>query len=178
MACASSSPRLALFKLMFPNEYHVYLHSTPATELFSRTRRVFSARCIRVEKLAELATWVLRNNPGWTLERVQQEMENGKDNVTVSLARRVPVFIIYGTAIAYENNEVHFYDEYRMVMTQDSPRRWRRGIVSIERGILVVEKSFLWVQAITSIGKDKRHEIPESYIAGDTLAVGGGHGRS
>jgi len=102
---------LGLIKLMFPNEYHVYLHSTPATELFSRTRRDFSAGCIRVEKPAELATWVLRNNPGWTLERVQQEMENGKDNVTVSLARRVPVFIIYGTAIAYENNEVHFYDD-------------------------------------------------------------------
>ena len=102
---------LGLIKLMFPNEYHVYLHSTPATELFSRTRRDFSAGCIRVEKPAELAAWVLRSNPGWTLERVQQEMENGKDNVTVSLARRVPVFILYGTAIVYENNEVHFYDD-------------------------------------------------------------------
>jgi len=102
---------LGLVKLMFPNEYHVYLHSTPATELFSRTRRDFSSGCIRVEKPAELAAWALRNNPGWTVERVKQEMENGKDNVTVSLARRVPVFIIYGTAIAYENGEVHFYDD-------------------------------------------------------------------
>lgn len=102
---------LGLVKLMFPNEYHVYLHSTPASELFSRTRRDFSSGCIRAEKPAELAAWVLRNNPGWTVERVKQEMENGKDNVTVSLARRVPVFIIYGTAIAYENGEVHFYDD-------------------------------------------------------------------
>ena len=102
---------LDLVKLMFPNEYHVYLHSTPATELFSRSRRDFSSGCIRVEKPAELAAWALRNNPGWTVERVQQEMEKGKDNVTVSLARRVPVFIIYGTAITYENNEVHFYDD-------------------------------------------------------------------
>jgi L,D-transpeptidase YcbB len=102
---------LGLVKLMFPNEYHVYLHSTPATELFSRSRRDFSSGCIRVEKPAELAAWVLRNNSGWTLERVQQEMESGKDNVTVSLARRVPVFIIYGTAIAYENDEVHFYED-------------------------------------------------------------------
>jgi hypothetical protein len=23
----------------------------------------------------------------------------------------VPVFIVYGTALAYENNEVHFYDD-------------------------------------------------------------------
>jgi murein L,D-transpeptidase YcbB/YkuD len=102
---------LGLIKLMFPNEYHVYLHSTPATELFSRSRRDFSAGCIRVEKPAELGAWVLRNNPGWTLDRVQQAMQKGKDNVTVNLAQRVPVFIIYGTAIAYENNEVHFYDD-------------------------------------------------------------------
>ena len=101
---------LGLVKLMFPNEYSVYLHSTPSTELFSQSRRDFSAGCIRVEKPAELTTWVLRNNPGWTLDRVQQGMQSGKDNVTVTLARVVPVFIVYGTAIAYEN-EVHFYDD-------------------------------------------------------------------
>ncbi len=102
---------LGLIKLMFPNEHHVYLHSTPASELFSRSRRDFSSGCIRVEEPAELAAWVLRHNSGWTVERVRQEMQNGRDNVTVSLARRVPVFIVYGTAIAYENNEVHFYDD-------------------------------------------------------------------
>ena len=102
---------LGLIKLMFPNEHHVYLHSTPASELFSRSRRDFSSGCIRVEEPAELAAWVLRHNPGWTVERVKQEMQNGRDNVTVSLARRVPVFIVYGTAIAYENDDVHFYDD-------------------------------------------------------------------
>jgi murein L,D-transpeptidase YcbB/YkuD len=102
---------LGLIKLMFPNEYHVYLHSTPATELFSRSRRDFSAGCIRVEKPAELGAWVLRHNQDWTLERVQQGMQNGRDNVTVNLTKRVPVFIVYGTAIADENNEVHFYDD-------------------------------------------------------------------
>ena len=101
---------LGLVKLMFPNEYSVYLHSTPSTELFSQSRRDFSAGCIRVEKPAELTTWALRNNPGWTLDRVQQGMQGSKDNVTVILARVVPVFIVYGTAIAYEN-EVHFYDD-------------------------------------------------------------------
>jgi len=102
---------LGLVKLIFPNEHNVYLHSTPAQGLFSRSRRDFSHGCIRVEKPAELAAWVLRNNSGWTLQRVQQGMQHGSDNVTVSLAQRVPVFIVYGTAIAYENNEVHFYDD-------------------------------------------------------------------
>jgi murein L,D-transpeptidase YcbB/YkuD len=102
---------LGLVKLMFPNEHHVYLHSTPATELFSRSRRDFSAGCIRVEKPADLTAWVLRFNSGWTLDRVRNAMPNGKDNVTVNLAQPVPVFIVYGTAIAYENGEVHFYDD-------------------------------------------------------------------
>jgi murein L,D-transpeptidase YcbB/YkuD len=102
---------LGLVKLIFPNEHNVYLHSTPAPDLFSRSRRDFSHGCIRVEKPAELAAWVLRNNSGWTLQRVQQGMQHGSDNVTVSLAQRVPVFIVYGTAIAYDNNEVHFYDD-------------------------------------------------------------------
>jgi L,D-transpeptidase YcbB len=102
---------LGLVKLIFPNEHNVYLHSTPSPELFSRSRRDFSHGCIRVEKPAELAAWALRNNPGWTLERVQQGMQSGKDDVTVNLTKRIPVFIVYGTALAYENGDVHFSDD-------------------------------------------------------------------
>ena len=105
------SNALGLIKLIFPNEHNVYLHSTPSQSLFSRSRRDFSHGCIRVEKPAELAAWVLRNNPGWTLEKVQEGMQNGKDDVTVNLVKRVPVFIVYGTALAYENGEVHFTDD-------------------------------------------------------------------
>jgi L,D-transpeptidase YcbB len=102
---------LGLVKLIFPNEHNVYLHGTPSQVLFSRSRRDFSHGCIRVEKPAELAAWVLRNNPGWTLERVRREMQSGKDDVTVSLVKRVPVLIVYGTALTYENGEVHFSDD-------------------------------------------------------------------
>jgi L,D-transpeptidase YcbB len=102
---------LGLIKLIFPNEHNVYLHSTPSQSLFSRSRRDFSHGCIRVERPAELAAWALRNNSGWTQERVQQGMVSGKDNVTVNLAKPVPVFIVYGTALAYETGEVHFTDD-------------------------------------------------------------------
>jgi murein L,D-transpeptidase YcbB/YkuD len=102
---------LGLVKLMFPNEYSVYLHDTPQHDLFEKSKRDFSSGCVRVGKPAELAAWALRNNAGWTLERVQKGMQSGPDNVTVTLAKRVPVFILYGTAIGYANNEVHFYDD-------------------------------------------------------------------
>ena len=29
----------------------------------------------------------------------------------MTLAQKVPVFIVYGTALAYENGEVHFSDD-------------------------------------------------------------------
>ena len=105
------SNALGLIKLIFPNEYNVYLHSTPSQALFARSRRDFSHGCIRVEHPAELAAWALRNNSGWTVERIKQEMQTGKDNVTVTLAQKVPVFIVYGTALAYANGEVHFSDD-------------------------------------------------------------------
>ena len=111
------SNALGLIKLIFPNEHNVYLHSTPSQSLFSRSRRDFSHGCIRVEHPAELAAWTLRKNAGWTVDRVKEQMQTGKDNFTVSLAQPVPVFIVYGTALAYANGEVHFSDD---IYGQDS----------------------------------------------------------
>ena len=102
---------LGLVKLVFPNENDVYLHDTPSVRLFARSRRDFSHGCIRVEKPAELAAWALRNNPGWTLERVRQAMQSGQDDVTVNLVKRVPVFIVYATAFAYDNGDVYFLND-------------------------------------------------------------------
>jgi murein L,D-transpeptidase YcbB/YkuD len=106
-----SGNSLGLVKLVFPNGKNVYLHDTPSRRLFLRSRRDFSHGCIRVEKPAELAAWVLRNNPGWTLERVREAMESGEDDVTVRLTTRTPVYIVYGTALVYDNGEVHFSDD-------------------------------------------------------------------
>jgi murein L,D-transpeptidase YcbB/YkuD len=102
---------LGLVKLMFPNQYNVYLHDTPAGALFAKSRRDFSHGCIRVEKPDELAAWVLRGSADWPLERVRAAMQSGPDDVTVRLARPIPVYIVYATALAYENGEVHFYDD-------------------------------------------------------------------
>jgi murein L,D-transpeptidase YcbB/YkuD len=102
---------LGLVKLMFPNEYHVYLHSTPAQQLFGESRRDFSHGCIRVEKPDELAAWALKNNPGWTLERVRSAMQTGEDNVQIDLPKPIPVLILYGTAVVDEQGIVHFFDD-------------------------------------------------------------------
>ncbi len=106
---------LGLIKFMFPNTYSVYLHSTPSTELFSKSRRDFSSGCIRLEKPAELASFLLRNQldgqQPWTLELVQKAMDGGKDNRQVNLATKIPVLILYVTAVAEEDGTVHFFDD-------------------------------------------------------------------
>jgi L,D-transpeptidase YcbB len=102
---------LGLVKLIFPNDYNVYLHSTPSQQLFSQSRRDFSHGCIRVEKPDELAAWALRNNSGWTLERVRAAMQSGKDDSQVTLAKPIPVLILYATAVVDEQGIVYFFDD-------------------------------------------------------------------
>jgi murein L,D-transpeptidase YcbB/YkuD len=102
---------LGLVKFMFPNEHSVYLHSTPAQSLFSQSRRDFSHGCIRVQKPAELAATLLRNQPPWTLEKVQAAMQTGPDNQQVNLKVPIPVLILYITAVVEEDGSVHFFDD-------------------------------------------------------------------
>jgi len=101
---------LGLVKFLFPNGYNVYMHDTPATELFAKSRRDFSHGCIRLERPADLAAWVLRDNSGWTPERIRAAM-NGGTTQQVNLAHPIPVLIVYATVIVLEDGVVHFYDD-------------------------------------------------------------------
>jgi len=102
---------LGLVKIIFPNPDNVYLHGTDAPELFSPDVRDFSHGCVRVEKPADLVAWVLRNNPGWDLERVKATMNGEKNNLQVNLVTRIPVLIVYGTATVNEENQIRFFDD-------------------------------------------------------------------
>ena len=102
---------LGLVKIIFPNPENVYLHGTDVPELFSQDVRDFSHGCIRVENPADLVAWVLRNNPGWNLERVKATMDGDKNDVRVDLTTRIPVLIVYGTAAVNEENQIRFFDD-------------------------------------------------------------------
>ena len=101
---------LGLIKFIFPNDQNIYLHSTPAQSLFSQARRDFSHGCIRVEDPKALAEWVLRNNPGWTRERIEAAFQAQKEQ-QVNLTNAIPVLIVYGTAIAKEDGQIYFFDD-------------------------------------------------------------------
>jgi murein L,D-transpeptidase YcbB/YkuD len=103
---------LGLVKFIFPNDYNIYMHDTPEQVFFSKSRRDFSHGCIRLEKPADLAVWVLRNNPGdWDIARVRAAMNGTASNQQVNLAHPIPVLIVYATVIVTEDGTVHFYDD-------------------------------------------------------------------
>src|SRR5581483_1743363 len=65
----------------------------PNDELFKKDVRAFSHGCIRLEKPAELASWVL----GWPMDKVQAQMNDGPNNHQVNLPQKIPVYIVYFT---------------------------------------------------------------------------------
>jgi len=103
------SNSLGLVKFIFPNSHSVYLHSTPAQQLFERTRRDFSHGCIRVEDPVALATWLL-DDPAWSPESVTKAMEEG-ENRRVDLSAEVPVYLFYTTFLAEEDGNILLLDD-------------------------------------------------------------------
>lgn len=102
---------LGLIKFVFPNEFGVYLHGTPAVELFRRARRDFSHGCIRLSDPAGLAVHVLRNEASnWDRATIEQAMQ-GRASNRVPLGKPVRVMVLYGTALATEDGRILFFDD-------------------------------------------------------------------
>lgn len=101
---------LGLVKFEFPNEYDVYMHGTPARQLFSRSRRDFSHGCIRVEDPVKLAKWVLQGMPEWSEDNIRAAMA-GEKTMEVKLKEPIPVLILYTTAVVLEGEAPHFFDD-------------------------------------------------------------------
>ncbi|HEX8754924.1 MAG TPA: L,D-transpeptidase family protein [Steroidobacteraceae bacterium] len=102
---------LGLIKFDLPNFHDVYLHSTPAQQLFRERRRAFSHGCIRVSDPVALAAYVLRDTPGgWTTRKIEAAM-HGTESRRVPLSRPIRVMIVYATVLAKEDGEVLFFHD-------------------------------------------------------------------
>jgi murein L,D-transpeptidase YcbB/YkuD len=103
---------LGLVKIIFPNQYNVSLHDTPVSEKrFTKARRDQSHGCIHMKRPVDMAAWLLRDKPEWTLDKVRQAMKDGPDNQTVMLTNPVPILIVYGTAVVREDGDIYFYKD-------------------------------------------------------------------
>ena len=96
---------LGRIAFMFPNDHAIYLHDTPARELFDEESRAFSHGCIRVEDPLSLAELVLGGErSGWTAGRIEAGF--GDKERTVFLPHPLPVHIEYFTEFVDEFGEL------------------------------------------------------------------------
>lgn len=104
---AGQANPLGQVKFMFPNEFDIYLHDTPADHLFDKAERDFSHGCIRLENPIELAHYLLREDPKWTPDAIRDTIASG-EHASIKLPRPLPVHILYWTAWVDLDGTVQF----------------------------------------------------------------------
>jgi murein L,D-transpeptidase YcbB/YkuD len=109
---------LGLVKFLFPNEYDVYMHSTPELNLFELARRDRSHGCVRLQHADQMALWVLSNDQPdpenqtkWDADSISEAMNGDANNKTYNLKTPLPVVIGYFTAMADEDGSMHFFND-------------------------------------------------------------------
>jgi murein L,D-transpeptidase YcbB/YkuD len=108
---------LGSVKIMFPNRHNVYLHDTPARELFRKSRRDFSSGCIRVESIKELVEWILADTLGWQRAKIDTAVASGQE-LRVNLAQKIPIHILYTTAVRTIDGNIRFLPD---IYNRDRP---------------------------------------------------------
>lgn len=101
---------LGAVKFIFPNSNDIYLHDTPAKSLFESEYRAYSHGCINVNNAKELAYLILKNDPDWPLERINDAMQ-GEKEITCVLKKKIPVHIGYFTTWVNDSGEISFFND-------------------------------------------------------------------
>ncbi len=86
------------------------MHDTPSKDLFAKDARAFSHGCVRVSKPRDLAIRVLKQDPSWTEAKIDAAMHQTKET-TVTLKKRIPVYIGYFTAFVGNDGNLNFRDD-------------------------------------------------------------------
>ncbi|RZJ51854.1 MAG: L,D-transpeptidase [Flavobacterium sp.] len=101
---------LGLVKFMFPNPNDIYLHDTPAKSLFTFEKRTFSHGCINVKEARALAIEILKDDPEWPVDKIDNAM-NGEKETTCMLKKKIPIYIGYFTAWVNDEGEISFFPD-------------------------------------------------------------------
>lgn len=103
----SSRNALGLVKFMFPNKHNIYLHDTPSKSLFQREVRAFSHGCIRLGSPFEFAYAILSKQSDDPKGEFHRHLKTGRET-RVNLEEKVPVHIVYRTAVAPANGQMQY----------------------------------------------------------------------
>ena len=101
---------LGTVKFIFPNKHLVFLHDTPARQLFDRPERAFSSGCIRVEDPLRLAELLL-DDPAHYSRSALQGIVDSRKTQRIRLKPNIPVVITYLTAGLTADGRVAFFKD-------------------------------------------------------------------
>ena len=100
---------LGKLKFLFPNNYSIYLHATPAKYLFSQNKRAYSHGCVRVENPVTLAKLLLTDQTQW-LKKVDAILKTDKET-WIPVKPPMPVFIVYFTTWVDQAGNLNFRND-------------------------------------------------------------------
>jgi murein L,D-transpeptidase YcbB/YkuD len=102
---------LGLVKFMFPNPHAIYLHDTPAKELFGREVRAFSSGCIRLNDPFDLAYHLLARQVADPKQYFDSQLATGQQT-RIDLEQKIPVHLVYFTAIPTAKGGIEFRRDF------------------------------------------------------------------
>lgn len=112
-------PENALGVVKFPlqNPWAIYMHDTNERNLFGESERHLSSGCVRLEKPLELAAYLLKDQPEWSLAAIEAFVPMNKGDKPVELEHKVylkrpmPVYFMYLTVEKTEQGALRFVDD-------------------------------------------------------------------
>jgi murein L,D-transpeptidase YcbB/YkuD len=109
---SSKANPLGKMKFMFPNKHSVYIHDTPAKNLFINNRRAYSHGCIRLSKPEELLSTIASEDKNLNIEKANEILANIEiKEKTISLDKKIPIHIVYLTSWVDENGVLQFRED-------------------------------------------------------------------
>ena len=132
---------LGKMKLDMPNPHAIFLHDTPARNLFAKENRAVSHGCIRTERALELAMTVAILGQGASKDEVVDISTSG-DYTRVPVEKTMPVYITYFTMGTDIDGKLRtfrdIYDRDAPVLASlDAPRVRNRARVSDEKVVAI-----------------------------------------
>ena len=100
---------LGIVKIIYPNEYLIYLHDTPSKSLFSKNSRAQSSGCVRVEGALDLAKYLLDDQPEFSSEKIDEILASGK-TTEIPVNKEVNVHHFYWTTFQ-KNDSLYFIND-------------------------------------------------------------------
>jgi L,D-transpeptidase YcbB len=98
---------LGVVRININNPYGVYMHDTPEKGIFGDDFRFVSSGCVRVQDVRDYVAWLLKDNPGWGRDQIDETIRSGQ-RLDVNLTKPVDVYWVYVTAWATPDGIVQF----------------------------------------------------------------------